>query len=297
MISCAKSDAKQEDEDTGFYERETFWQEFFKATLYKELYQENTEVKSTEVKSPISFPEKEYLEARLTSFYTLNLHDEREYNMKVWGLFFQNDKYYFFGLTGGDPPCIEGSYQVVGNKVLLKYIGVQWDFEPSYGFDDILKEDWELEYIVINDSLYYSEGLTGKGIIFGRKEPMPNDGEIRIVNGNEIVIQRIGRIETKSDVTVRIGPSENFQHCTFEYYQEEISDDRGFLATSVVEFLREDFPVFIIGHSKNTDTVNGLTGYWYYCQIPCWPDIGYKIIEPKVRDNSAWIFGPLLDIK
>jgi hypothetical protein len=207
-------------------------------------------------------------------------------------LSFLNDEYKIRPLLEGDPPCIEGKFYIIGNKILLKYNNVSYE-STYYIFDAIFKEDWELEYTIINDSLYFSEGLIGKGIIFGRNDSKPKDGEIRIINGNEIIIQRNeGGIRLKSDVKVRIGPGVNFQYCIFELY----SEDAWYVVTSTVDYLPEGYWVDKIGHSKNIDTDDGLTGYWYYCFIPVYPDAGGKIIKPsEVIKNSGWIFGPLID--
>jgi hypothetical protein len=238
------------------------------------------------------FPGEDFLESY---FYTLNFWGERNYTIGKWTLnFYGNNIYKFRPPVAGDPPEIQGSYQIYDNKVMLKYKGLTYESD-YYVFDDILKEDWELEYTVINDSLYYSEGLIGKGIIFGRERSQPKDGEIRTVNGHEIVIQRNDdvRLRPKSDVTVRIGPGTNFQHCVFQWYGEE-----WYVVTSTTEFLREGTPIEIIGHSKNMDTVNGLTDYWYYCWIIVYPDWGGGIIEPSgMKNNSAWFFGPDIGLR
>jgi hypothetical protein len=250
----------------------------------------------TEMKLLESDPYKEFLDSR---FYTLNVKGERKYNIKIYELRFWNDTYNFYLLPGGgDPPFVEGSYQILDNKILLKYMVVTGESD-YYVFDDIFKEDWELEYTVINDSLYYSEGLTGKGIIFGRDKSKPKNGEIRIVNEQEIIIQRNdneeeNRIKLTSDVIVRTGPGSNFQRCTFEWYDQEY----WYAVTSITGFLRTDTPVYILGHSRNTDTDNGLTGYWYYCWIPVYPDWGGKISEPsETINNNAWIFGPSIGLR
>ena len=286
MMSCTKSGSNVKtsvpQDETGIYQQQE------EIGTYQ---QQEERVTDAETESSTSFPDEGFFKS---GFSTLSLISEKGF---WWSLTFRRDNTYRFHLAvDGDQPSVEGSYQILDNKVLLKY--KETTHEPDYyAIEDIIKEDWELEYTVINDSLYYSEGLTGKGIIFGRNGSSPGNGEIRTVNGHEIVIQRIDRVEPKSDVTVRIGPGTNFQHCVFQWpdYDSEFK----YLGTFTTEFFRGGWaPIEIIGHSKNTDTVNGLTGYWYYCWVPVYPDMGGEIIKPSgIIRNSAWFFGPDIGLK
>jgi len=237
-----------------------------------------------------------------SDFYTLNLYNEANYNIDKWGLsFFSDNTYQIRPLVEGDPPYIEGSYQVNDDKVLLKYIGIPYyeypEYPKNYKFDNILKEDWELEYTTISNSLYFSEGLVGKGIIFAREKSKPKANEIRTVNGHDIIIEQENEegFRLTSNARVRIGPGKNFQHCFFELFEyDEFEENKPPLIT---EYLKEGTRVYILGHSKNIDTIDGLTGYWYYCWIPVYPDTGGRIIKPKVENNNGWIFGPLIGLK
>lgn len=222
-----------------------------------------------------------------SSFYTLNIRSEISYDIKAWMLkFFSNGEYNFRPPLGGDI------------RLLLKYIEMPYGEYAEYKFDNILKEDWELEYTKINNSLYYSEGLVGKGIIFGREKSSPKVGDIIKTNEYDIVSVQRDHLRLQSDVIVRIGPGINFQHCIFEWYDyDENNYDRGPIGTSTAEYVRKNNIAILIGHSINTDTIDGLTGYWYYCWIPIYPDMGGKIIEPKVENNSGWIFGPSMGLK
>ena len=234
-----------------------------------------------------------------SDFYTLNLYNEANYNIDKLGLNFYNDNTYEIRpLAGGDPPYIKGSYQINDNKVLLKYTGIPYyedaEYKQYYKFDSILKEDWELEYTSINNSLYFSEGLTGKGIIFARGKSKPKDNEIRTINGHDIIIGQRNEegYRLTSNAKGRIGPGVNFQHCVFKWHDE--------MGTKTTEYVEEGDKIYIIGHSKNIDTINGQTGYWYYCNIPSYFDRDVEIIEPKTvknDNNNVWIFGPLIDLK
>ena len=225
------------------------------------------------------------------NFYTLNLYNEVNYNINKWRLTFLSDnRYEFRPLVEDNFYKIEGSYQIIDNKVLLKYIGMPYGEYDKYKFDSILKENWELKYTTISNSLYFSEGLIGKGIIFAREKYRENPIETRTVNGHDLIMvqgNEEGYILT-SNVVVRMGPGINFQHCIFEWINNYESDHA---STSTTDYLEEGKRIYIIGHSKNTDTINGVTGYWYYCHINIYFDSGGKIIEPKtVKNNNCWIF-------
>jgi hypothetical protein len=228
-----------------------------------------------------------------SDFFTLNLYNEVNYNINKWGLtFFSDDTYEIRPMTAGDPPVIKGNYQIKDDKVLLKYIDMPDGELAEYKFDSILKEDWELKYVSINNSLYFSEGLTGKGIIFAREKSKPKDNEIRTIDGHDVIIVQKNEdgYRLTANAKGRIGPGVNFQHCVFKW-----SDEWG---TKTTEYVEEGDKIYIIGHSRNIDTINGLTGYWYYCNIPSYFDRDVEIIEPKtVKDNNVWIFGPLIDLK
>jgi len=234
-----------------------------------------------------------------SDFYPRNIHpDEISYNIEPFIMeFYQNGTYHFRPTIGGDPPYVKGNFQIINNKVLLKYISIPYYENPQhpqyYKFEDILKEDWELEYTTINDSLYYSEGLIGKGIVFGREKSRPKAGSIIKTNEFDIVIVEGDWLRLKSDVIVRIGPGSNYQHCTFEFYDHGNDDDE-ITGTSITEYCRKEQTIILIGRSINTDTIDYLTGYWYYCWIPVYPDTGGKIIKPKMLNvNNGWIFEPL----
>jgi len=237
-----------------------------------------------------------------SDFMTLNFWGEADYNINKWYLQFFRDFYQFRPPVEGDPPVIRGNYEIIDNKVILKYTDEPYGYELSdYKFDDILREDWELEYIIIENSLHFFDGLTGKGIVFGRLDSEPKKGDLRIINGHEIIMQK-DEIRASSDVTVRIGPGINYQHFIFEWRDEydSFEEDEYILKKEIfiTEYFRERYPVYIIGHSKNIDTVDGLTGYWYYCRFIGFRDSGFEIIEPaNIIDNSGWIFGPLLGLK
>ena len=236
------------------------------------------------------FPEEGFFDS---SFYTLNFWGERDYNIKTWILIFYKDRYIFRPTEEGDPPYIEGSYEIIDNKIILNYIGIPYG-SYEHLFDNILMENWVLEYTAINDSIYFTEGLIGKNIIFARNDSKPQDGESRTINGYEILIKKIDHLRINSNVEVRIGPGEQYQICTFEWRGEEGWDKMN----SVTDYLIEEAVIYTIGHSKNRDTFNGLTGFWYYCWIPVWKDLGGKIIKPlEVKNNSGWIFGPLIGLK
>ena len=237
-----------------------------------------------------------------SNFLTLNFYNEAEYEIKKWYLNFLRDFYEFKPPIEGDPPVIRGTYEIIDNKVILKYKDEPYGYEfDDYKFDDILREDWELEYIFIDNSLHFFDGLTGKGIIFGRIDSEPREGDVRIINGHEIIMQR-DDIRANSNVTVRIGPGINYQHFVFEWWDEYDSFENGEYVFKkenfITEYFREGYTVYILGHSKNIDTINELTGYWYYCKFLGFKDSRFKIIEPaNIINNNGWIFGPLLGLK
>ena len=203
-----------------------------------------------------------------------------EYDLYPCLLRFDSDRYYF--VPSGPPfePWVEGHYSVIENKVVLVPEGIAYDF-----VDEILKETWELYYTIIENSVHYTEGLIGKGIIFGRDKSRVKNGEIKNVNGHEIVIERYDEwFKVNSNVKVRTGPGINYEYYIFELYAGHPEMD----------YLPEGNSIVIIGRTNYLDTQNGLTGYWYYCTIVAGFE-EFNIVKPKKGNYGYWIFGPSID--
>jgi len=253
---------------------------------------------------------EEFLDSWFNAFNTPPSHYDHTHNIniKLCRLkFYKWGGYIFIPDFEGDSPYIEGSYQIINNKILLKYINIpyyEYPEEPQYyKFDDILKEDWELEYTSIDNSIFYTEGLVGKGIIFGREKSRPKAGDIIITKEYAIVAVERTEMSLPCDAIVRIGPGINYQNCIFELYDHALrinptEDNKPDYETILnTGYLKKGYTIILLGHSVNTDTIDGLTGYWYYCWIIIWVDMGGKIIEPKTTENNGWIFGPSIGLK
>lgn len=191
-----------------------------------------------------------------------------------------------YKLTGGGPewiPIVDGVFDIKNSTIYLTPLKVNLEYDFNWIIPNLLKkikEEWELKYIEIEDNLYYTKGLNGKGIIFYDINSWPNEGEVRIVDGIEIITMKQGYYKPRENARVRNGPGVQ--------YEIFIIDGNDYLPAG------KGMDMFILGHSKNVDTQNGLTGYWYYGQMVLFFDTDVK--NPNGGDSPfGWIFGPLLE--
>jgi len=156
--------------------------------------------------------------------------------------------------------------------------------EYDNNIDRIFRQQIELKPISINNSLIYNQGLMGNNIIFGasniNNEFRPQQGSLRNVDGIIVITEenRFGKLN--SNARVRKGPSINYENYNF-----------------ILGDIEENLPYFpigrtieIIGRSETQETIQNLTGYWYYCNLYYY---GYN----ESGTSSGWIFGPLIDIE
>jgi hypothetical protein len=219
------------------------------------------------------------------SFASLHSVGEADYGWIVGlGLRFNfPEKNNYAIIPGGPPfqPWLIGEFRIENEKIVLYPTSIS-----VYGkeMDEIFKDKLELERITIDNSLYYTEGLTGKNIVFGAGGSGPSKGDIRYVNGHKIILDDHRECKLNSNARIRKGPGINY-----EFYSLKVFNEKWDMVIDTTYFL-QGRSIYILGHTEFQETHDNLTGYWYYCQI--W----YSPYEEEAP-SYGWIFGPLIDIE
>jgi len=234
-------------------------------------------------------------------FWSLDIVNEADYNWR-FGLFIRfdypkNNEYVI--IPNGSPfdPWVYGNYHIEEENIILTPTRID-----SYGreiIDEIFKEKLELERIIIDNSLFFIEGLIGKGIIFGAglrifgpndndKEFRPKKGDIRYVNGHKLIIDDYRESKLISDAYIRKGPGMNYEYYNVRIYNAGQISHLQWDTVIDMSYLPQGRSIKILGHTEFQETHNNLTGYWYYCQT------NFSYYEESMP-AFVWIFGPSLD--
>jgi hypothetical protein len=222
-------------------------------------------------------------------FWSLDTVEEADYGWLVGlGLRFNHpEKDNYAIIPNGPPfePWLYGDYHLENEKIVLYPTSIS-----VYGkeMDEIFRDKLELERITIDNSLYYTEGLTGKNIIFGASGSRPRKGDIRYVNGHKIILDDNRECKLNSNARIRKGPGINYEFYPLKVFNENQMPHLARDTVIDMPYLLQGRSVKILGHTEFQETHDNLTGYWYYCQI--W----YSPYEEEAP-NYGWIFGPLID--
>jgi hypothetical protein len=198
------------------------------------------------------------------------------------GLSFDLEKSQYKFTTWGPEwtPMVEGNFEIKNNVIHLTPTKINTDKENVWfgTIPSLIKENWELRHTDITDSMYFTKGLAGKGHVFANPDSSPQKDIIRNINGIEMITVEHKDCRLKENARIRNGPGIQ--------YEIFIIDNLNYLPAGEV--------ISIFGHSRNIETHNGLSGYWYYGQIMLPFDSVVK--NPDGSDSrEGWVFGPLLE--
>jgi len=242
------------------------------------IFEENILLENIIIQEIDFEPEKirinDFLESYIKyQFFSLDIMEEADYNWR-WGIiliFNYNGNNNFAFIPDGPPytPWVTGEYIIENEQIILNPIFYE-NFEYIY---DVLKEKWLLEYVSIENSSFYVEGLIGNGIVFGaRNNIRPKSGELRNVNGVNIILDNYLLYKLDENTYIRKGPG--MDHESINYFDMEILQE--------FEYIPESKEIYIIGRTEYKETYNSIEGYWYYCHI---------VRDYHSKYEFGWIFG------
>jgi hypothetical protein len=297
MISCTKSDSNIKN-DISQEKLDNIELDNYQK---KEIIEEERDIIETIKKYEIS---NLYSFATSCIFSSLSMYDEEQY-----GFFFdfilsfdnEDNKYFFTPDGPGGGPWAAGTFFIKNNSILLvpEELTISETFLNDTrwtGTIDILNNPWELEYIEIDNSKFFTKGLKGKNITFGAFEAerhdyygsnkmQPKVGEHRKVNDIEIVLKGSALGYLLENAKVRSGPG-----ISYDFYKIE---EAGFRA---IDYLAKGEKVIIIGQTLFEDVINEQHGHWYYCRLIL-DEYTNLFIDENTYNNKrfVWIFAPLVD--
>ncbi len=180
---------------------------------------------------------------------------------------------FFFGM--GDREYVSGNYKIVGNDLIL-------DKTDEFNLGLIPKEligertRWNLQRD--NDSyLYLYKIVSDTGYSFWNNSSFVPDGDVRKIDGIEIIISRIDNCGLKYDIKVRMGPGTDYESSNFYFEANELA----------LPYLPKNRKVNVFGRTLNKEKISNWNDYWYYCELK----IGLHDQGPR----HGWIYGALLD--
>jgi len=170
---------------------------------------------------------------------------------------FSGDVFYELSFKGeGGSNNIMGKYTIDNNKLIL---------EPITGeADKIFKEltiTQTFDYITDSRSFYHSGCLINDKIKQKFYE-LNSDPVIceKVIDGVALDFKgiKLGKINTNA--FIRQGPGKQFNYYIFFLAGLELSDKGS-------PFLPIGYELIILGKTKNIEEIQGLKGYWLYCDI------------------------------